>query len=158
MENFYGSCLCNNNTTNQSVEKCTPTATLKADRKGIRTICDISNVERNRSERLKKPSIVRKYHSVYLKKYVWSKGVRHYRRYKKAFVIPVIHVLRRPDNPFNVKTVVESLKKKEKTSPMHKMTDNNNEHPSANEELCCKIHFFYHFLFKLFPARVNVIE
>lgn len=135
MEIFDGiyDSFSHNNTAKQTVEKGTSTA----KRNIFRTICDIANVERCRSEKLRKPSVVRRYRSVYLKKFVWARGVRHYCRYKKAFVIPVIRVARRPDNPFNVKTVVENLRRKQMTIPEHKTIDNN-ERLSVSEELCCK--------------------
>ncbi len=99
-----------------------------------RTISDISNVERSGAKKLKEQSVVEKYRSVYLEKYV--KGVNRRRHRKKLFVVPVFHVSRRPDNPFNVKNAVQNLKRKQMTCPADKTSDQNLLSPDGDKVYC----------------------
>lgn len=103
---------------------------LRAD--SVRPICDTP-----KSDKLRKISDNLKYRSACLKRYVYA-GVKHCRRrHNKTFVIPVIHVLRRPDNPFDVKNVVENLKKDQMTN---KISETNQQLPNGHpeEEFYCK--------------------
>lgn len=113
-EEYYDSCL--SNIPKKSTKKC-----LKL-RKGKRDICDTSNA--NSINLSKKLSVIQKYRSAYLKKYIYSKGVNYYRR-KKTFIIPVFPVTRRPDNPFDVKNIVDNLKKNQVTGSLRRITAQN---------------------------------
>lgn len=109
---------------------------LRESQDSVQTICDrTTNDTQCKSEKLRKRSVIQKYRCAYLKRYVYAKGIKRCRRPKKAFIIPVVHVTRRPDNPFNVKIVVENLRKDQMTCPSNKISETNL--PIGNEE-CCK--------------------
>lgn len=126
---------CSHNTTKLSAEKCTVLRKNRTNK--VRTICDISNVKQCKSEKLRKLSAIQKHRSTCLRRYVYAKEVKRCRRPKKTFVIPVIHVQRRPDNPFNVKNVVQNLRNVQMTCPSSKISEQN-QHLSDAEEACCK--------------------
>lgn len=109
-------------TTELTTEKCTTSE---------------SNVEQSKSEKLRKLSEIQKYRSTYLKRYVYAKEVNRRRHFKKTFVVPAFHVKRKPDNPFNVKNVVQNLRKGQMTSPANRISDEN-QHLSVGEKDSCK--------------------
>lgn len=127
-EEFYDSYLYN--IPKISTKKC-----LKL-RKRTREICDISNA--NLLKKSTKLSITQKYRSAYLKKYIYSKGVNYYRRFKKTFVIPVFPVTRRPDNPFNVKNIVDNLKKNQNAADPLNRISAQNQPLLIDKETSCK--------------------
>lgn len=126
---------CSHNTTKLSAEKCT--ILRKNRRNNVRTIGDTSNDKQFKSEKLRKLSAVQKYRSSCLRRYVYAKEVKRCRRRKKTFVIPVFHVQRRPDNPFNVKNVVQNLRNYQMTSPSHKLSEQNQQ-LHVGKEVPCK--------------------
>lgn len=126
---------CSHNTTKLSAEKCK--VLWKNRRNKVRAICDTANVKQCNSEKLRKLSAIQKYRSTCLRRYVYAKEVKRCRRFKKTFVIPVFHVQRRPDNPFNVKNVVQNLRNVQMTSPSNKISEQNQD-LSVAEEACCK--------------------
>lgn len=130
--------LCDSHSHNTSKLSAKNCIILRENQDSVETICDqTTNATQCKSEKLRKRSVIQKYRIAYLKRYVYAKGVKRYRRPKKAFIIPVIHVSRRPDNPFNVKIVVENLRKDQMTCPLNTMSETNQHLPIGDEE-CCK--------------------
>lgn len=114
-----------------SNKKCLNLRKCKKENVGT---CDKSNAK---TEKLRKLSVIQKYRSAYLKRYVYAKGVKYCRRRpKKTFVIPVFHVKRKPDNPFNVKNIVDNLRK-QLTGPLQKISEDN-QHWFIDTEACRK--------------------
>lgn len=114
----------------RSTKKCT---ILRKNKRDDTT----RNFDKFKSERLRKLNVVQKYRTACLKRYVYTKDVNRCRRPNKTFLIPVFHVQRRPDNPFNVKNVVEVLRKDQMTSPSNRISEQNQNLP-VGEDICCK--------------------
>lgn len=121
-------CSDNNNAPDLIVLKNSATRRNK-EKKIFRTIFDKFNVGSPKSHNSRKSIGVREYHSVNFRRHVYKNGVKCYRRPRKTFFIPVFHVSRRPDNPFNVKKVVQKLKKKLMTSSV------NSQHMTIRDQL-----------------------
>lgn len=71
-----------------------------------------------------------RHRSAYLKRYAYKTGPKYepcFRNAKCKYTVPAMHVTRRPDNPYNVKNIVEILKKdqsKEESTPKHQSSIN----------------------------------